>query len=96
MNQNSGPSISGDQSDCDMAEHDPDWVPIDRAIAHVEKAQPCFREKAVNLVWQAAHSLKLRSRTNPKPYGTMRILADRRYFFRTAAVDAWRSVARIS
>jgi hypothetical protein len=67
MNQNSGPSISDDQSDCDMAEHDPDWVPIDRAIAHVEKAQQCCREKAVNLVRQAADNLKLRSRTNPKP-----------------------------
>src|SRR5262249_49227757 len=65
--QNSGPNISHHQSDGDRADDDSDWWPVDRAVAHVEQALHCYREKAVQLVRQAVDDLTLKSRTNPEP-----------------------------
>jgi hypothetical protein len=46
-----------------MIDEDSDWISFEDAVAYVEATQQCHREKAVELVWQAASDLKLRSRT---------------------------------
>jgi hypothetical protein len=46
-----------------MIDKDSDWISLHAAVAHVEATQQCYREKAVELVQQAANNLKLRSRT---------------------------------
>jgi hypothetical protein len=46
-----------------MMDKDSDWISLDAAVAHVEATQQCYREKAVELVKQAAYNLKLKSRT---------------------------------
>jgi hypothetical protein len=47
----------------DMIDEDSDWISLDAAVAHVEATQQCYREKAIDLVRQAADNLKLKSRT---------------------------------
>jgi hypothetical protein len=46
-----------------MIDEDSDWISFDAAVAHVEATQQCYREKAIDLVRQAADNLKLKSRT---------------------------------
>lgn len=48
-----------------MIDKDSDWISVDAAVAYVEATQQCYREKAIDLVRQAAENLKLRSRTVP-------------------------------
>jgi hypothetical protein len=47
----------------DMIDEDSDWISRDAAVSYVQATQQCYREKAVDLVRQAANNLKLRSRT---------------------------------
>jgi hypothetical protein len=46
-----------------MSDEGSDWILFEDAVAYVEATQQCHREKAVELVRQAASNLKLRSRT---------------------------------
>jgi hypothetical protein len=46
-----------------MIDEDSDWISLDAAVAYVEATQQCYREKAVDLLRQAANNLKLKSRT---------------------------------
>jgi hypothetical protein len=46
-----------------MIDEDSDWISPAAAVAHVEATQECYREKAVELVRQAAYNLRLKSRT---------------------------------
>jgi hypothetical protein len=46
-----------------MIDEDSDWISFAAAVAHVEATQQCYREKAIDLVRQAADNLKLKSRT---------------------------------
>jgi len=47
----------------DMNDEDSDWISLDEAAAHVEATKKCYREKAIDLLRQAADGLKLKSRT---------------------------------
>jgi hypothetical protein len=49
----------------DMDDDDSKWMSLAAAAAHVETTQQCYREKAIDLIRQAADNLKLRSRTTP-------------------------------
>jgi hypothetical protein len=44
-----------------MIDEDSDWISLDAAVAYVEATQQCYREKAVDLLRQAANNLKLRA-----------------------------------
>ena len=46
-----------------MIDEDSDWISFEDAVAYVEATQQCYREKAVELVRQAAENLKLKSKT---------------------------------
>jgi hypothetical protein len=43
--------------------NDEDWISLDEAAAYVEVTKKCYREKAIDLLRQAADDLKLKSRT---------------------------------
>ena len=51
-----------------MNDEDSDWIPLDEATTYVEVTKKCYREKAIDLLREAADGLKLKSRTvNPSP-----------------------------
>jgi hypothetical protein len=43
--------------------NDEDWISFDEAVAYVEAKKQCYREKAIDLLGQAADSFKVRTRT---------------------------------
>ena len=47
----------------DMNDDDSNWMSLDEATTYVEATVKCYREKAIDLVRQAADGLKLKSRT---------------------------------
>jgi hypothetical protein len=47
----------------DMIDEDSDWISLDDAVTYVAATLHCYREKALDLVHQAADNLKLNSRT---------------------------------
>jgi hypothetical protein len=51
----------------DMIDEDSDWISVEDAVTYVEVTQQCYREKAAELVRQAADNLKLKSRTVNSP-----------------------------
>ena len=51
-----------------MNDEDSDWNPLDEATTYVEVTKKCYREKAIDLLREAADGLKLKSRpVNPSP-----------------------------
>jgi len=46
-----------------MTDEDSDWISLDDAVSHVEATLHCYREKALDVVKQAADDLKLKTRT---------------------------------
>jgi hypothetical protein len=47
----------------DMNDHDSDWISLGEAATYVEATMKCYRDKATDLLRQAADDLKLKSRT---------------------------------
>jgi hypothetical protein len=47
----------------DMNDHDSDWISLGEAATLVEATMKCYRDKAIDLLRQAADDLKLKSRT---------------------------------
>jgi hypothetical protein len=59
-----GRHLSNPKSEvADMIDEDPDWIPFHAAVTYVEATLQCYRERAAELVVQAADNLTLKSRT---------------------------------
>ena len=60
-----------------MIDEDLDWISLDDAVTYVAARLHCYREKALDLVHQAADDLKLKSRTttNSSPTWIVSVVA---------------------
>ena len=66
----------------DMNDEDSDWISLDEAASYVEVTKGCYREKAIDLLRQAADGLKLKSRTitNSPPRWNVSVVAGNERF----------------
>src|SRR5947209_7623787 len=47
----------------DMNDDDLDWMSYQETVTHVERTVGCYRQKAIDLVYEAADGLRLKTRT---------------------------------
>jgi hypothetical protein len=65
----------------DMNDDDSDWMSLDEAATYVEATTKCYREKAIDLLRQAASGLKLKSRTvNSSPRWVVSVIDGKEVF----------------
>ena len=66
-----------------MNDEDSDWISFDEAASYVEVAKGCYREKAIDLLRQAADGPKLKSRTitNSSPRWIKSVVAGNERFY---------------
>ena len=65
-----------------MIDEDTDWISLEDAVTYVAARLPCYREKALDLVQQAADNLTLKSRTttNSSPRWIVSVVAGEERF----------------